>query len=415
MSIRRQIFLFFTGFAVVAAAPIPPLTLDSAIRTAWSNDPAVAAMALAPELTRARETQAAQPPVPEVEVRGSAPLAKDSEWSVGVGVTRRLPQAERVELARAYARLEGDSLPFELRERRRLVAGEVRRLWYELAVQQAREQAALRAAETQREIPRSAERRRAAGETPDLELDLLRLDLARAENARAIAEAEAEGGSQRLRIRLRLPAGSAPRIETGLPALLERPPPEISDAPAGQTSLELSNLEVRRAETALALARASSRPVWSIGAGLDFERRANDATGKLETEPRLSVQASKPWPGARPFNRGEVLEREAALRISAATREARREEFMAELSATLSALRSLRSALEGYRALIKDASELPLRLAAAFARGEISGLQLAQARQQQISVESDYFSAVSRYLAALAEAETATGIVPTLP
>ena len=88
---------------------------------------------------------------------------------------------------------------------------------------------------------------------------------------------------------------------------------------------------------------------------------------------------------------------------------------MAELSATLSALRSLRSALEGYRALIKDASELPLRLAAAFARGEISGLQLAQARQQQISVESDYFSAVSRYLAALAEAETAAGIVPTLP
>jgi len=102
-------------------------------------------MALAPELTRARETQAVQPPVPEVEIRGSAPLAGDSEWSVGVGITRRLPQADRVELARAYARIEGEFLPFELRERRRLVAGDERRLWYEYAVQQAREQAAVRA------------------------------------------------------------------------------------------------------------------------------------------------------------------------------------------------------------------------------------------------------------------------------
>lgn len=372
-------------------------------------------MALAPELTRARETQAVQPPVPEVEIRGSAPLAGDSEWSVGVGITRRLPQADRVELARAYARIEGELLPFELRERRRLVAGDVRRLWYEYAVQQAREQAAVRAAGTQREILRSAESRRAAGEMPDLDVDLLRLELARAENARVVAEAEAEGGRQRLLSRLRLPANSAPRIEAGLPILLDRAPPELPTNPDGRPTLELSNVEVRRAEASLALARASGRPEWTVGAGLDVERRANDATGKLETEPRLSVQASKPWPGVRGSNRGDVLEREAVLRIAEASREARRDELASEFAVALATVRAIRPALEGLRGLIAGAAELPRRLASAYARGEISSLQLAHARQQQIALESDYLSAASRYLAALAEAETAAGIVPTLP
>jgi len=146
-------------------------------------------MALAPELTRARETQAVQPPVPEVEIRGSAPLAGDSEWSVGVGITRRLPQADRVELARAYARIEGEFLPFELRERRRLVAGDERRLWYEYAVQQAREQAAVRAA-------RSAARATAASEaTARTDVAMGRRMRAGAQNRTLVTACQSRPGS----------------------------------------------------------------------------------------------------------------------------------------------------------------------------------------------------------------------------
>jgi len=52
------------------------------------------------------------------------------------------------------------------------------------------------------------------------------------------------------------------------------------------------------------------------------------------------------------------------------------------------------------------AAELPRRLTAAAARGEVSSLQLAQARQQRATLEADFHAAAARYLADLKAAHT---------
>src|SRR5688500_17228070 len=144
-----RFFLFLCG-ATCAAAQTTTLTVDDAIRVAWANDPAVAALALTPELARAREQQAGIRPNPEVDCRGGFPVKGDSEWAVGLGLNQRLPRRDRVEQARALARLGGATAELYLREQRRHIAGEVRRLYYEAAIRRTRQDIARRTAEVQR-------------------------------------------------------------------------------------------------------------------------------------------------------------------------------------------------------------------------------------------------------------------------
>ncbi len=408
----HRLFLLLCGSSLAAAIP-SPATLDAAIRIAWANDPAVAALSLAPALDRAREEQAGLRPPPELDLRAGLPLRGDSEWSVGVGLSQPLPRADKVALARAQARLGGEGAAFELRERRRLVAGEVRRLWYDLAVQQARLAAAQRTAAELRAFAATLQDRRTAGEVADADWDLLEGERTRANQTLLVAEAELTGAQARLHHRLRLASEAPPSAGEPLETLLDRPLP-ASNA-AARPEIALAELAVRRADTAVALARAQSRGDWTVGAGVDYERRTNDATGHLEHEPRLSVGASAPWPTQRPANRGEIREREAARQLAEANLEARRAEIAAEVGATLAAARASQPVVRQYLPLLTAAAQLPLRLKTAAARGEVSSFQLAQARQQRTALEADFHAAAARYLTLLADAETAAGLVPSQP
>lgn len=395
-----------------AAAQHTPLPIDDAIRLAWANDPAVEALALAPEIARARETQAGIRPNPEVDIHAGAPLKGNSEWQVGAQVRQRLPGRERVEQARALARLGGEATTHHLAEQRRLIAGAVRQRYYAALVSQARHEIAAHTLESHRTLATELERRRTAGEVGDAELTLAHYERLRAEQALSLAEADLTAARERLRHRLRLPAGTPFTLAGDLEALLDRAPPAPHlPGDAARPELALAAHAVREAEAALALAKAESRGDWSVGAGLDFERRANDATGRLENEPALSINASMPWPG-RSANRGEILERQAALRIAEARLKALREDIAAEISASADAVRALQPVLARQRAAIAETTALPGSLSAAAIRGEVSSFQLSQLRQQHLAIEADFLAAAARYVDALAEAETLAGLVP---
>jgi len=408
-------FFVFLSSAACAAAQTRPLALDDAIRVAWANDPAVAALSLTPELARAREEQAGIRPNPELELRGSTPLKGDSEWSVGLGLNQRLPRRERIEQARAYARLGGETAALHLREQRRSVAGEVRRLYYETAIQQTRRDIARRTVEMQRELRATLERRRAAGEIATADLDLLAIEVARAEQALAFADADFAVTVLRLRRRLRLAADAPLALNADLDPIIGRPiPGEPAALDLARPTLALAAHHVRQSEAALALARAETRGDWTVGAGLDFERRANDFDRRLENEPRLSVSASVPWPRGV-ANRGDIREKQAAVRIAEAEFAALRNELSAEIAAASATARTLQPVLAAHRTSLTPGAAIPESLRAAYERGEVTSLQLAQARQQRFVLETDFLNAATRYAAALAEAETAAGVVPAQP
>lgn len=409
-----RFFLFLCG-AACATAQTTSLALDDAIRLAWANDPSVAALALTPELARAREEQAGIRPNPEVEFRGAVPAKGDGEWGVGVGLNQRLPRRERVEQTRALARLGGATADLQLREQRRHVAGEVRRLYYEAAIQQTRRDIARRTVEVQRELRASLERRRVAGEIAAAEMDLLSFEVTRAEQALAFADADFAASAQKLRGRLRLSAATPLIIHADLETILSRPIP--GDSAALETSrptLALATHNIRVAEAALALARAETRADWTVGGGLDFERRANDFTRKLENEPRLSVSASVPWPRSV-ANRGDIREKQTAVRIAEAELAALRHELTAEIAASAATARALQPVLLAHRPSLTPGTAIPESLRVAYERGEVTSLQLVQARQQRFALETDFLNAAVRYVTALAEAETAAGLVPTQP
>lgn len=412
MSFRFSLFLCS---AACAGAQTSSLTVDDAIRLAWANDPAVAALSLAPELARAREEQAGVRPNPEVEFRGAtpAPFKNDSEWELGVGLHQRLPRRERIEQARALARLGGETAALHLREQQRRVAGEVRRLYYDSIVLQTRRDLARRALEAQRNLRDTIERRRAAGEIPGIEIDLIAGEIARAEQTLAFAEADFAANTQRLRSRLRLPLNAAVTLTTDLAVLLSRSlPTEPATLETARPSLALSTHSVRQAEASLALARAETRSDWTVGAGFDFERRTNDLDGRLENEPRLSFSASVPWPRSA-ANRGDIREKQAAVRIAEAELVAARNELNAEIAAAIETVRTLQPTLAAHQSVLAPSAAIPESLRAAHERGEITSLQLAQLRQQRFALETDFLNAAARYALALAEAETATGLVPS--
>lgn len=411
--LSRLSISLFCG-ALSAAAQSTPLALDDAIRIAWANDPTVAALELAPELARAREEQAGISPNPEIDVRAAVGLGGESEWEVGAGFSQRLPRRERIDLARNYARLGAETAAFHLAEQRRAVAGEVRRRFYAALVQEARLEIAAHTVDLQQQALTEIERRRAAGEVSDAELALIRFELLRAEQAQTLAQAERTAALERLRSRLRIPAGHTFVLTGDLSALLDRalPTPDLIPGEAGRPELALAGHGVREAEAALALARAESRGEWTVGAGVDFERRVNDATGRLENEPRVSVSASVPWARSVP-NRGDIREKEAALRLAQAQLAAHRENIAAEFAAAVEVVRILQPVLARQRAAIEETAALPESLHAAAARGEVSIFQLAQLRQQHLAIEADFLDAAARYAEALAEAETLAGLVPT--
>ena len=409
-----RLFLFLFG-AACATAQTAPLTLDDAIRIAWANDRSVAALALTPELALAREEQAGIRPNPEMEFRGAVPAKGDSEWAVGVGLNQRLPRRDRIEQARALARLGGATAELHLREQRRQVAGEVRRLYYEAAIQLTRRDIARRTAAVQREWRASLEKRRAAGEIATTDIDFLALEVTRAEQALAFADADLAAITQKLRGRLRLPADAPLTISADLDAILSRPIPGDSAAVENsRPALALAAHNIRVAEAALALARTESRGDWTVGGGVDFERRANDFTRKLENEPRLSGSASVPWPRGV-ANRGDIREKQAAARIAEAELAALRNELSAEIGAASATARALQPVLTAHRASLTPGTTIPESLRAAYERGEVTSLQLVQARQQRFALESDFLNAAARYATALAEAETAAGVVPVQP
>lgn len=407
-------FLFLFG-AACATAQTAPLTLDDAIRVAWANDPTIAALSLTPELARAREEQAGIRPNPEVSFRGAVPAKGDSEWALGVGLNQRLPRRDRVEQARALARLGGATSALHVGEQRRSVAGEVRRLYYEAAIQKTRRDIARRTVEVQRELLASLDKRRAAGEIATTDLDLLAFEVTRAEQMLAFADADLVAIAQKLRGRLRLPAETPLTLGGDLDGVLSRPiPGDPASLEVSRPALELAAHQVRVTEAALALARTETRGDWTVGGGVDFERRANDFTRHLENEPRLSVTASVPWPRGV-ANRGDIREKQAAVRIAEAELAALRHEVNAEIAAAAATARALHPVLMTHKASLSPGAAIPESLRAAYERGEVTSLQLIQARQQRFALEADYLNAAARYATALAEAETAAGAVPVQP
>lgn len=412
MSTRLLLFLFG---AACATAQTTPLVLDDAIRVAWTNDPTVAALALTPELARAREDQAGVRPNPDVEFRGAVPAKGDSEWAVGFGLSQRLPRRDRIEQARALARLGGEAAALQLREQRRHVAGEVRRLYYEAAIQQTRCHLARRAVDVQRALRASLEQRRAAGEIATTDVDLLAFEVSRAEQALAFADADLAASLQRLRGRLRWPADRALALSGDLDSILSRSiPSEPTALETVRPTLALASHRVRVAEATLALARTETRGDWTVGGGVDFERRADDYTGKLNNEPRLSVNASLPWPRGV-ANRGDIREKQTTVRIAEAELAAVRNHVSAEIAAAVATARALQPVLLTYRATLSLGADIPETLRAAYERGEVTSLQLIQFRQQRFALENDFLNTAARYAVALAEAETAAGLVPSAP
>lgn len=408
----RFLLLFLCG-ASCALAQIPPrpLALDDAIRLAWANDPSVLPLSLERDVSAAREVQAGIRPPSEMELQGSTRLNDSGEWGLGVGFSQPIPRRDRVELARALARVEGEAAPWKIREQRRLVAGEVRARYYDWLVRGAQFAAAQRNAEAMRELLRSLERRRAAGEIADAELELMHLEKARAEQALALAEATLIASEQRLRARLRVPATQPLTPAADLDALLGRPLPahETFDERA-RPEIALAAHAVERANAGVNLARAESRPEWKLGAGVAFERRANDATGRLENEPTLNVGATVPL-GRQPRNRGEILERQAASRIAEARLAAARADVSAEIAGAVSAARAMHPVLTRLRDAVRERA-VPAAVRAAFERGEISSAQIAQIRQLHLAMETEFLTAAAHYAELLAQAETALGLIP---
>ena len=407
-----------------AGEPAPPpfrpdaLTLADALRVGGARSPALRTARARVAAAEAAVVTAGQwPQNPVVSVGGStdALAGREGEGSVTAALAQTFEtggqRGRRVEAAEARvlaARAEyGDA------ERR--LRAEVAVAFAGLLLAARKLEIATASAELRARILELAEARVKAGDIPEVDANLVRLELKQAEAERAAAARDVDRIEATLRAVLGLeegarlrPAGDFSTPRPGLPADVA---PLVVRALAQRPDL----VSLRHARVAargrVALERASVAPDVTVEAFYDFEQSKLDRV-PLDRDHLIGIAVALPIPL---FNRrqGEILEAEREVgRIEAEIR-ALEVQVRRDVAVAVAGLLRATERATAYEKDILPLSERNLEQhREAYRLGQVGTLEVLRAEEEAIKVRAAYVEALRDRAAALGELEAAIGGEP---
>ena len=403
----------FLSLSAVAAQAGEPLPLDAAIQRALAQNRELAASALAAEAARGRVEQAGLRPNPALEAGAQADLLTGNNGArkFDLGVTQAIPLGNRLREAQAVARVGIGAASAVLDDRRRLLAGDVTRLYVELLAldrEVALRDRLIRANARFLELARS---RAKLGESSLVEVNAAALEQAKLEQESARLLTERTSRLQNLKLLL----GAAP--DEGIAIL-----GDLSDVTStlkanadgdkptwNRPDLRAVTLAIEQIEAEKRFARVEARGDLTVGATYGYDRGAGGDTDHL-----LGVKFSIPMPV---HNRNQGRLRELRAELTRAQREADALDLkvVSEVAAARIKAEQTRKIVEGYRTAVLPLGEESERaLVDAYQQGQVSLFQVIQGQQQRLALESGAITADTAYAIALTELQTATGRSPWL-
>lgn len=392
------------------------LTLDQAVGQALANNLDLRAAYYNLGIGRGKLIQAGLWPNPELEFAGNTerPFSDEKERTYSSGFTQAFPISRRLAKAKRVARVDVAQALMEIRNRERLLIGEVQKDF--LAALVLRRQIAVRdeVKGINQDLLNISEARLKKAEVSEVDVNLARTEVQRLELENDLIRAELNARLVTLRQKLGLAPAAPLTVEGNLDQLMARFSENGAGfSPALRPDLRQTELGIDRARAEIALARAEAWEDWRVGLDYSSDRVADDPNG-LRTDQFLGLKLAIPLPLWN-RNQGRVYSQQATALQARQEVEALRLTIQAEVAAAAARVAQLKAAagLYSQRVLPLYNKNIEL-LKQGYAQGLAQFSQLVQTQNQQALLRITYFDAQTRYAEALVDLQTAAASNPHL-
>ncbi len=393
------------------------LTLDQAVTGALRNNLELRAAYFEVEKARGRLIQAGLWPNPELEFSTTTDrtFKNEGERASAAGFLQAFPISGRLHFAKQASRVDVAQAMAEIRNRERLLIGEVERDFLTVLLLRQQIKANHEFIGANREFVDVFEQRLKHAELSEVDVNLARVELQRLELDTTVLETDLRTRELALKLQLGLPAEQPLAVKGDLEALTARFRPENYDLSmvVNRPDLRETELEIDRANAEVRLARAEAWADWTLGADYQTDRRVDEPTG-LRTDPSLGFKISIPlalWNR----NQGRVYEQKATAGQARQRVEALTLSIRSEIATGLAQAFKLREVVRTYhRDLLPSLTRTTDLLHKGYGQGLVAPTQIIQAQQQRATLLSSVVAANTTYIQALIALETATASSPFL-
>ncbi|MDO9069644.1 MAG: TolC family protein [Deltaproteobacteria bacterium] len=405
--------LLLTAFACLSALAGPlPRSINEIVALALKHSAELAALEKEAAAKHSLAAQAGTFSNPTLELQGvtGALTGSPEERSFSIGVNQEFSLNGKLRMRREVGQREAEVVQRQRDNTARLLKDEVATLALELVLADKRRELATGQVTLNQELVRISDERFKAGDIPELELNLAKVELARAESR--LFEVERE------RIPLRIKIASLTglkeydiNLSDKLSASIPTPKTQdlVNQALTSRPDLLALALERDKAETEKSLAKAEALPNLTVGLFAEWQRGSTEVGGMSSTgsDTQLGLRLSMPIPL---FDRNQGGRAAARARLDAAgsRRLALERSIIAEVEAAVSRLSSSEKILEQFeKGIIPQLTENLKLTQEAYRIGEVGILSVIDEQKKFFEVNDDYLSALHGRGVAFIKLETA--------
>jgi len=353
-------------------------------------------------------------PNPTLELEGStgALTGSSDESSMSVGVSQEFFLAGKRDKRLAIAESELEMYRWQFADRERVLREEVKTAFYDVIFAEQRIALADRSITLTRQLLDVTRERLAAGDIPELEMNLVKVESARSEGTRIDIEKTLNRNKSRLWSFMGLSPGEYPAIAGTLESATTMTGNLVElkqFAREKRPDLKALEAEKRRGDSDIILAQAESVPSLTAGLFYSHERRT-DATGVGEEKVRdnlLGIRLSLPIPV---FDKNQAGVQEASAKKSSSESRllAAASKVEREVETAYASYLNSEKILSLYKTNIIPQLEENLKLTQeAYRLGEVGILAVIQEQKKFFEVSDGYLLALHDRQTALVKLESA--------
>lgn len=351
-------------------------------------------------------------PTLDFEAATGALTGSSGENSLSLGVSQEFFLGGKRGKRLAIAERELEMYRWQLADRERLLRTEVKAAFYEVVLTEQRISLADRSIQLNRQLLEVSKERLAAGDIPELEMNLVKVELARSEGARIEIEKALNQNQAKLWTLMGLSPGESPLIAGTFAAEIgktEKLPVYKQLVHGKRPDLKALEAEKSRGEADIVLARAEGLPNLTAGLALRRETTAMEINGieGKDTAYTIGLRLSMPIPlfdnNQAGVQEARARQRSSESRLAIAARNAER-----EVETAYASLQNAEKILSLYKANIIPQLEENLQLTQeAYRLGEVGILAVIQEQKKFFEVSESYLTALHDRQAAHVKLESA--------
>lgn len=351
-------------------------------------------------------------PTLDFEAGTGALTGSSSENSLSLGISQEFFLAGKRNKRLTIAERELEIYRWQLADRERMIREEVKSAFYDAILAHNRTGLADRAVDLNRQLLNVTKERLAAGDIPELEMNLVRVELARSEGSRIDAAKALHQSQAKLRTLMGLPGAEPPAIAGNLDQEVAKTKSLVDLqqlASANRPDLKVLGAEKSRGEADIILAQAEAIPNLTAGLAIRRDTTSMEIGGieGKETAYTIGLKLSIPIPV---FDKNQAGIQEARAkrnstesRLSAASRNVER-----EVETAYASYLNSEKILSLYKTNIIPQLEENLKLTQeAYRLGEVGILAVIQEQKKFFEVSEGYLTAQHDRQTALVKLESA--------